>query len=248
MRAVWAYFDQAEANCGVSWPITYRCATTSGSHICATWGSCASPRLVYAHKPADGGMAERLVAGTSLPRCPIVCPPRRSTRSPARRVRRICASARGARVFKVHLQVGDFDPRDPLLDHVWGHLADAGGARRRPLRVRAAAGRFTGVEPISRCGTPVPRTCGSSSPTLGPGSSPSSSTWRRRGRTPGWTRPWASPAFMQGAAALPCRALMPSLAGGRRRWAGSVRLRLPEHPLLVRPSGGRAPRGGPGHA
>jgi predicted TIM-barrel fold metal-dependent hydrolase len=32
----------------------------------------------------------------------------------------------GARVVKVHVQVGAFDPRDPLLDPAWGLLADAG--------------------------------------------------------------------------------------------------------------------------
>jgi predicted TIM-barrel fold metal-dependent hydrolase len=32
---------------------------------------------------------------------------------------------RGARVFKVHAQVGGFDLREPVLDPVWGLLADA---------------------------------------------------------------------------------------------------------------------------
>ncbi len=32
----------------------------------------------------------------------------------------------GARLFKSHVQVGAYDPRDPLLDEVWGQLADAG--------------------------------------------------------------------------------------------------------------------------
>jgi uncharacterized protein len=31
----------------------------------------------------------------------------------------------GARIFKVHLQVGGFSPADPLLDEVWGLLAEA---------------------------------------------------------------------------------------------------------------------------
>ena len=31
----------------------------------------------------------------------------------------------GARVFKVHLQVGRFTPADPLLDEVWGLLSEA---------------------------------------------------------------------------------------------------------------------------
>jgi uncharacterized protein len=36
------------------------------------------------------------------------------------------ALADGARIFKLHLQVGGFSPTDPLLDPVWGTLADAG--------------------------------------------------------------------------------------------------------------------------
>ena len=31
----------------------------------------------------------------------------------------------GARVFKSHIQVGEYDPRDPLLDPVWGALSEA---------------------------------------------------------------------------------------------------------------------------
>ncbi|NYH42129.1 putative TIM-barrel fold metal-dependent hydrolase [Micromonospora jinlongensis] len=36
------------------------------------------------------------------------------------------ALADGARVFKVHVQVGGFSPTDPALDQVWGMLSDAG--------------------------------------------------------------------------------------------------------------------------
>jgi predicted TIM-barrel fold metal-dependent hydrolase len=36
------------------------------------------------------------------------------------------ALARGARVVKVHVQVGGFDPRDDVLDPSWGLLAEAG--------------------------------------------------------------------------------------------------------------------------
>jgi predicted TIM-barrel fold metal-dependent hydrolase len=54
----------------------------------------------------------------------------------------------GAHVFKAHVQVGGYDPRDLLLDGVWGALADAGV----PVVVHAghgpAPGRFTGPEPF----------------------------------------------------------------------------------------------------
>ena len=59
------------------------------------------------------------------------------------------ALAAGARVGKVHLQVGDFDPREPVLDAVWGLLAEAG----IPVVIHAGSGpvpgRYTGVAPIA---------------------------------------------------------------------------------------------------
>jgi predicted TIM-barrel fold metal-dependent hydrolase len=52
----------------------------------------------------------------------------------------------GARVWKAHVQVGAYDPRDPLLDPVWGQLAEAGV----PVVVHCGGGpvpgRFTGPE------------------------------------------------------------------------------------------------------
>ena len=54
----------------------------------------------------------------------------------------------GAMLFKVHLQVGGFDPRDPLLQSVCGQLAEADV----PVVVHAGsgpmAGRFTGSGPF----------------------------------------------------------------------------------------------------
>ena len=50
----------------------------------------------------------------------------------------------GAQVFKAHLQVGDFAADDPLLEPVWGTLAES----RTPIVLHAgsgpAPGRFTG--------------------------------------------------------------------------------------------------------
>jgi predicted TIM-barrel fold metal-dependent hydrolase len=56
--------------------------------------------------------------------------------------------AAGAQLAKAHLQVGGYDPRDPLLDEVWGVLADAGV----PVVVHCGSGPtpgpFTGPGPI----------------------------------------------------------------------------------------------------
>jgi predicted TIM-barrel fold metal-dependent hydrolase len=44
--------------------------------------------------------------------------------------------ASGTQVFKLHVQVGDFDLVDPLLDDAWGTLADAGA----PVVVHVGSG------------------------------------------------------------------------------------------------------------
>jgi predicted TIM-barrel fold metal-dependent hydrolase len=52
-------------------------------------------------------------------------------------------------VFKVHVQVGRFDPRDPLLDRVWAQLEEAG----TPVVIHCGsgplAGQHTGPAPMT---------------------------------------------------------------------------------------------------
>jgi len=59
------------------------------------------------------------------------------------------AIAAGARLFKAHVRVGGYDPRDGLLDPVWGLLAGAG----IPVVVHCGSGPtpglFTGPGPMS---------------------------------------------------------------------------------------------------
>lgn len=54
----------------------------------------------------------------------------------------------GARIFKVHVQVGEFDPSDPELDGVWGLLSEAGVAVVMHCGSGPLPGRFTGPGPI----------------------------------------------------------------------------------------------------
>ncbi|WP_240044554.1 amidohydrolase family protein, partial [Nocardioides albidus] len=54
------------------------------------------------------------------------------------------------RIFKIHLQVGEFVADDPVLDPVWGILEDAG----TPVTVHAGSGpvgnEFTGPDSVAR--------------------------------------------------------------------------------------------------
>ncbi|MFF0271632.1 amidohydrolase family protein [Kribbella sp. NPDC004536] len=147
LNAVWAYFDQASTNYGTDWPITYRTSVEERLKTLEALGVRAFPALVYPHKP---GMAESLnswardfaavtpgcvASGTFFPEP-----------SAASYVR--AALEQGTRIFKVHVQVGDYDPRSGELDDVWGQLAEAAV----PVVVHCGSGpipgRHTGPGPM----------------------------------------------------------------------------------------------------
>jgi uncharacterized protein len=167
LDAVWRYFDDGLEHYGVEWPVQYRLPEDDRIVILRKLGVRHFPALLYPHKP---GMAESLSAwargfaastrgclstGTFFPEP-----------SAADYVR--TALDAGTQVFKAHVQVGGYDPRDPLLDDVWGQLAEAAtpvvvhcGSGPRPGRhtgpgpfgaVLAAHPRLTAV--IAHCGAP----------------------------------------------------------------------------------------------
>lgn len=148
MAKVWAYFDAAGPLTGREWPIRYRWPEEHRLAHLRAMGVRAFPSLVYPHKP---GMAEWLnewAADFASTREDVV-PSATFFPEPGAGTYVSAALSGGVRVFKAHVQVGGYDPRDPLLDDVWGQLAAAG----RPVVVHAgsgpAPGRFTGPEPIA---------------------------------------------------------------------------------------------------
>jgi len=148
LRKVWAFFEsRRDPDGGPEWPIAYREDEAVRVRRLRDLGVLAYPSLIYPHKP---GMAEWLndwAAGfaTATPGCVQT-----ATFYPEAGVDGYVARAleQGARVFKAHLQVGGYDPRDPLLRPVWRRLADA----RVPVIVHAGSGphggRFTGPAPF----------------------------------------------------------------------------------------------------
>ncbi len=147
MTKVWAFFDRAHDEYGLAWPIAYRDEEALRLATLARLGVRAFTSLVYAHKP---GMAAWLndwsldFAG----RTPGCVPT--ATFYPELGVDAYVAEAlgRGARVAKVHLQVGGFDPRDPLLRPVWAMLAEAGVPAVVHCGSGPLPGPFTGPGPI----------------------------------------------------------------------------------------------------
>ncbi|MEW2358326.1 amidohydrolase family protein [Spirillospora sp. NPDC029432] len=147
MSRVWEYFDSAGPLIGHEWPIHYKVPEEERITLLRALGVRAFTSLAYPHKP---GMAETLNEWTAAfaARVPECVPtgtfyPEPEALSYVRR-----AIDAGTRIFKVHLQVGGFDPRVPELDEVWGLLADAGV----PVVVHAGSGPvangFTGPGPF----------------------------------------------------------------------------------------------------
>jgi uncharacterized protein len=143
MRKVWAYFDAL----GGYWPITYRDDEPTRVARLREFGVRRYTSLFYAHRP---GMAawlndwaaefadrtpEARVCGTFYPEPDAAA--------------YVAERLEAVEVWKVHVQVGDFDVRDPLLDQVWGLLEDAG----TPVVLHAGSGpvpaAHTGPGPVA---------------------------------------------------------------------------------------------------
>jgi predicted TIM-barrel fold metal-dependent hydrolase len=144
---VWAHFAGASPLIGRDWPIRYRWPVAERLAALRALGVRAFSALPYAHRP---GMATDLNAwaadfAAANPDCL-----RSATFYPEPGVAGYVRDALdgGARIFKIHLQVGGFDPADEALRPVWGLLAEAG----TPVVVHAGSGpvaaRWTGTGPI----------------------------------------------------------------------------------------------------
>ncbi|RSM70159.1 hydrolase [Amycolatopsis sp. WAC 01375] len=125
MDKVWAYFDQAEEHYGMAWPVYYRTSEEERIETLRSFGVRKFAPLVYPHKP---GMAEWLTSWALefAERVPDAVPTGTFYPEPSALSVVDGALRAGARCFKAHVQVGAYDPRDELLDGVWGALADAG--------------------------------------------------------------------------------------------------------------------------
>ena len=125
MDKVWAYFDQAETHYGTAWPVHYRTTVAERLATLDKLGVRAFAPLVYPHKPGMGRWLTEWVTAFAAA-TPGAVPT--ATLYPDPDVLEYLGAAveAGARAVKVHVQVGGFDPRDPLLQPAWGLLAEAG--------------------------------------------------------------------------------------------------------------------------
>ncbi|MDA8263429.1 MAG: amidohydrolase family protein [Actinomycetota bacterium] len=148
LRKVWAYFETAGPLIGSSWPVAYKVSEPERLERLAAFGVIRHGALNYPHKP---GMAEWLNqwsrefadAHPSSFRC--------ATFYPEPSAQRYVSDAieSGAQLFKAHIQVGAYDPRDTYLKPVWGMLAEAGIPVVTHCGSGPAPGAYTGIGPIS---------------------------------------------------------------------------------------------------
>ena len=147
MDKVWSYFDGVGPLTGTAWPIAYRTDEQDRLDRLRALGVLAFPSLVYPHKPAMAAWLNGWAADFAAQHADVLHTATFYPEPDAESYVRL-ALERGARIFKSHVQVGAYDPRDPLLDGVWGQLADAGV----PVIVHCGGGPtpgpFTGPGPF----------------------------------------------------------------------------------------------------
>ncbi|CAN5362992.1 amidohydrolase family protein [soil metagenome] len=147
MDKVWQYFDSAGPLTGRTWPITYRTDEAERVSTLRQFGVVAFTSLVYPHKPQMAAWLNQWAAqfAEATPDCL-----RTATFYPEPGATDYVATAieGGTRVFKAHIQVGNYEPNDPLLDDVWGAIEDAGIPVVIHCGSGPAPGDFTGPAPI----------------------------------------------------------------------------------------------------
>ena len=142
---VWAFFDRASAEYGTEWPIHYRLPAEQRLAILRDLGIQRFAPLVYPHKPDMAAWLNEWVRDFAAA-TPEAVPTATFFPEPGAADYLADALDQGVRCVKSHVQVGAYDPRDELLDPVWGLLAEAGV----PVVVHCGhgpvAGKYTGLD------------------------------------------------------------------------------------------------------
>jgi hypothetical protein len=148
LAKVWAYFDAGADHYGQPWPIHYRDDEATRLATLRALGVRAVPALAYPHKPGLAGWLNEWCGdfadrGEGAVHCATLFP----EPGVGEQVERSLES--GARLFKMHVQVGGYSPNDSLLDPAWLVLERAGV----PIVLHAGSapkqGAHTGPEAVA---------------------------------------------------------------------------------------------------
>lgn len=149
MDKVWQYFDSQGPLIGREWPITYRADEQQRLATLREFGVRRFASLVYPHKPDMAAWLNQWARefARNTPDCLST-----ATFYPEEQAGRYVAEAidAGTQIFKVHIQVGAYDPNDPLLDEVWGMVEDAAVPVVIHCGSGPAPGEYTGPERVEK--------------------------------------------------------------------------------------------------
>ena len=148
LAKVWAYFDGDRGRSEHAWPIAYRLPEEDRLALLRQFGVRRFGALLYPHKPDMAAWLNAWAADFAA-RTPDALHSGTFFPEPEAADYVAAAIERGARLFKAHVQVGGYDPRDELLDPVWGVLAEAGIPAVVHCGSGPTPGAFTGQDPIS---------------------------------------------------------------------------------------------------
>jgi uncharacterized protein len=145
---VWQYFAEGEHHYGVDWPLAYALPEDERLATLERLGVRAFPTLPYPHKAGMAAWLNDWSAEFARDR-PQVLQSATFYPEPEAPFYVAEALARGVSIFKVHVQVGRFDPRHELLDAVWGRLEETG----TPVVIHCGSGplrgEHTGPRPVT---------------------------------------------------------------------------------------------------
>jgi uncharacterized protein len=146
LAKVWAFFETGRS--GTPWPIAYRLPEDERLALLRAFGVRRFTALLYPHKPDMAAWLNSWSADFAA-RAPDALHSATFFPEPDAGAYVAQAISDGARVFKAHLQVGGYDPRDDLLTPVWGQLAEAGVPVVVHCGSGPAPGPYTGPGPFA---------------------------------------------------------------------------------------------------
>jgi predicted TIM-barrel fold metal-dependent hydrolase len=145
---VWAVLESGRVSEGRPWPIAYRQPEQDRVALLRAFGIRRFSALLYPHKPGMATWLNSWAAGFAA-RTPDAWHTATFFPEPGAPAYVAEAIEAGAQLFKAHIQVGSYDPRDPLLDPVWSLLSEAAVPVVLHCGSGPESGPFTGPGPIA---------------------------------------------------------------------------------------------------
>jgi predicted TIM-barrel fold metal-dependent hydrolase len=147
---VWDFFDHVADEGFEPWGINYRTPEEDRVATLREIGVVAYSALNYAHRPGMAAWLNDYSATFARNHADAVVHSGTFYPEASAGADTAAALAAGARIFKVHVQVGGFPPDDPQLASSWAQLEEAGGPAVVHCGSGPHRGEFTGPQRIRK--------------------------------------------------------------------------------------------------